>query len=241
MNNANFTSILFDFDGTLSAIDGMEFLADLKGLSDKVGSLAIRHKNTFSVSSDLYRQRLDCLRPHTIDIEHLIEAYKRNLLPGVERTFHHLHQLKKHIYIISGGIKNALIPMGELLGISADNIFAVELYFDSHGNMIGFDEESPLTDVQGKRRLIASLPLPRPSVFIGDGINDLAAGDVVDRFIGFGGAEYRPLIEEQCEWYIRQQDITTVLPAILTQEEMTELRENKINQLLQPKLSDLFP
>ena len=233
MTTAKFNSILFDFDGTLSTIDGIEFLAELKGVSEKVKSLAIRNKNTYSVSADLYRRRLECSQPHLRDIDQLIAAYKRALLPGVKQTFHWLHGLNKDIYIISGGIKNALIPVGELLGVSAERIFAVELEFDGQGNMIGFDSTSPRTDVGGKKQLIASLRLQRPSVLIGDGTNDVAARDSVDQCIGFGGVEYRPLIEEHCEWYVRDPAIITVLPAILTQEELSEVRKNWINQLSQ--------
>lgn len=228
MNRTNFSSILFDFDGTLTLMDGMDFLAELRGLEDELRAINATSRNTFSVTSERYKQRLELLKPHRRQLEKLVEAYTKQLVPGAAQVCEHLHRLGKEMYIISGGIRNAIVPVGKQLRIPPEHIFGVELYFDSTGRFGGYDTASPLTGVHGKKKIIRDLAPAPPVAFIGDGTNDVSARDSVDRFIGYGGAEYRPPIEEVCDTYITDRDFTAILPEILTETELRLVQEHSI-------------
>lgn len=228
MTKTNFSSILFDFDGTLSLIDGMDFLAELQGLTDELQAINATSRNTFSITSERYKQRLELLKPHRQQLEKLVEAYTKQLVPGAAQVCESLNRLGKELYIISGGIRNAIVPVGRALRIPSDHIFGVEVHFDSTGAYGGYDSTSPLTGVHGKKQIIRNLAPAPPVAFVGDGSNDLSARDTVDRFIGYGGAEYRPPIEEVCDVYITDRDFTAVLPEILTENELRLVEEHSI-------------
>ncbi|MEJ2050666.1 MAG: HAD-IB family phosphatase [Calditrichota bacterium] len=228
MNRTTFSSILFDFDGTLTSIDGMEFLAELQNLTNELNTITRTFRNTFSVTSDLYQKRMELLRPQRSHLEKLVDAYRQHLVPGAVQVCEMLHGLGKEIYILSGGIRNAIEPIGKSLRISPDHIFGVEVYFDPEGRFIGYDSNSPLTDIIGKKEIILNLTPSSPVAFIGDGTNDVAAREVVDKFIGYGGATYRPPIEEASDTYISDPDLTSVLPEILTTAELRQVQEHDI-------------
>ena len=220
MNTTQFHSVIFDFDSTLSTLEGVDYLAELHDCAEEVAALTAKAMNTYSITPDLYEKRLKLIHPRREDLATLAHAYKEHLVPGVEETVRILQDSGKTLYIVSGGIRKAIIPVGDYLGISPERIHAVDVFFTMEGEYSGFDRDSVLVRPDGKKKIIQYLAPEQPAVFIGDGANDLSARDPVYRFIGFGGAEYRPPIEEASEFYIKDKDFRATLPLILTQEEM---------------------
>ena len=91
----------------------------------------------------------------------------------------------------------------------------MDIRFDAGGAYAGFDANSPLTTANGKRALIAELPLERPILMLGDGATDLAARDVVDRFVAFTGFVARDAVVKQAKSALASFDelAELVLPA----------------------------
>jgi phosphoserine phosphatase len=89
--------------------------------------------------------------------------------------------------IVSGGLREAILPVAERLGIAEGDVHAVALRFTSGGAYAGFDAASPLATASGKRIVVASLALPRRILAVGDGATDLAICPAADLFAAFTG------------------------------------------------------
>ncbi len=48
-------------------------------------------------------------------------------------------------------------------------------------------------------------------LYVGDGKNDLDVYEDVAQFVGYGGAYYRPAIESQCEHYITEKSLLSLM------------------------------
>lgn len=218
-----FSTILFDCDGTLSTIEGIDTLADSYGVGTEVQELTAEAMGTLGMNHEIYHERLNIVKPTQDQVINLGHLYYVNRMPEISEVIHLLQRLNKTIYIISAGLYPAVKIFGELLKVPKKNIIAVDIQFDIEGNYQNFDHHSPLVNSMGKREIIASMGL-RQSVLVGDGLNDLVAKDVVTRFIGFGGKFYRQNIEANCEYYIKTPSMSALLPLVLTQEEYQSLK-----------------
>ena len=214
------SAILFDCDGTLSAIEGIDVLAEKNGVGDLVKSLTSQAMGKTGLTCKLYQERLGLVQPTLEQTLSLGKEYFANRAPDVLDVIQLLKRLKKSIYILSAGLSPAVKGFGELLQISPANIFAVDINFDFQGRFLNFAHDSPLVENEGKRVIVDELKKNHKNlIYIGDGLNDYATYDLVTRFIGYGGFYYRQNIADMCEYYIHSASMTALLPLILTQPE----------------------
>ena len=54
-------------------------------------------------------------------------------------------------------------------------------------------------------------------------MNDLPAMDAVELFIGYGGHQYREKVEQKAEHYITDSSFYSLLPLLLTTDELNQL------------------
>jgi D-3-phosphoglycerate dehydrogenase len=79
---------------------------------------------------------------------------------------------KESIYIISGGFLDFIYPVTDELKIPRENVFGNRFKIEN-GNIIGFDENNPLSRSGGKPDVIRNLMLePKQVKVIGDGYTD---------------------------------------------------------------------
>ncbi len=217
-------AIIFDCDGTLSHIEGIDELAAARQVSAVVKKLTAEAMGRGGINPALYRERLNLVLPTRTQVEKLGEHYFQQKTPGLTLVLDILQRLKKQVYIVSAGLMPAVAKFAELLKIKAENIFAVPIHFDEAGNYLDFDHESPLVRELGKRVIVQKIKEKYPRcVYVGDGLNDLETYDLVTRFVGYGGAYYRKNIEEQCEFYITASSMLPLLSLCLTEHELSFL------------------
>ncbi len=217
-------AVIFDCDGTLSSIEGIDELARNNGAGEKVRALTEEAMGKTGINPSLYRQRLDLVKPTQEQVIALGMEYFSHRVPDLEATLSLLKQLNKSIYIISAGLTPAVTIFGKLLQIPASNIFAVNIDFDDQGRFIDFNQKSPLVTKEGKRLIVTQIKAQHERLaFIGDGLNDCAAADLVTRFIGYGGNFYRENIAALCDYYIKTKSMASLLPLILTENECQSL------------------
>jgi len=218
------TAVIFDCDGTLSAIEGIDELARLHGMEAEVAALTASAMGTTGINPDLYHQRLDLVRPTQQEIAALGQAYWQHQVPHAKEVIDILQRLNKKVYVVSAGLYPAVASFSEQLGVPSNQVFAVDIRYDSNGQYIDFDRDSPLIHNDGKRAIITKLNTSLSDLcFVGDGLNDLAASDLVTRFIGFGGVFLREQIAAQCAFYLRPFSLAGVLALTLTETEMAKL------------------
>lgn len=220
-------AIIFDCDGTLSIIEGIEVLGRANGVGDRIKELTEQAISHIGMSPELYRERIELTRPARSQVIHLAQQYYAARAPSVAGVIEVLQQLGKSVYVVSSGINPAVMLFASMLGIPAAHVYAVKVNFSGSGDYLGYDESSVLTQRLGKRMIAEQLKTKHPRlIWIGDGMNDVIVKDQVVRFIGFGGAVYRDNVATQSDYYVTSQSMAPILPLCLTQVEANRLSSN---------------
>jgi phosphoserine phosphatase len=165
---------------------------------------------------EVYEKRLSLIRPDRDSINWLADLYIEEIVDGVQEVFATLATAKKELHIISGGIRQAILPLAKRLGLPATQVHAVDVYFNEDGSYCGYNHESPLARSGGKadicRRLLKS---PGSLVMIGDGKTDMEAKQAGAVVIGFGGVVDRAVVHEQADFYSAEPSLVSILAHIL--------------------------
>lgn len=212
----SFDVICFDCDSTLSRVEGIDELARRNGLFEQVAALTDAAMNGELALEQVYGHRLDMIKPDKASIEWLADLYIAEIVDGVSETIKTLQENGKLIHIVSGGLRQAILPLAALLGIQEDNVHAVDVLFDEQGDYQDFARQSPLAVSGGKARVCRRLRMHHSSlVMIGDGKTDLEAKQAGAFMIGFGGVVARPLVQEQADVFVSDASLTAILPYVL--------------------------
>jgi len=220
--------IFFDCDSTLSSIEGIDELARLKGKAGRVGLLTNKAMDGELDLAEVYGKRLRAIKPTRAQLKAVEERYWETMVDDAQAVIAALRALEAHVFIISGGLIDAVKGFGRRLGVEAEHIRAVELeYNELSGRWWDYSEpqaqqskmyldynEGPLTVSSGKSAIIRELAGARPGrrMMIGDGSSDLAAASEVDLFVGFGGVVARERVEAGAEVYLRSASLAPILP-----------------------------
>ncbi|MDD9956985.1 MAG: HAD-IB family phosphatase [Anaerolineaceae bacterium] len=220
--------IFFDCDSTLSAIEGIDELARLKGKGWRVSVLTERAMNGELDLAGVYGKRLQAIRPTRGQVNAIVERYQQTLVPDAQALLDALQFLGKTVFIISGGLAEPVRGLGQRLGIPAERIRAVELEYDRlagewwryheaqtqhHQAWLDY-QVGPLTVSSGKPLMVSELAGDRPGrrLMIGDGVSDLATREVVDLFVGYGGVTARDAVREHADAFIHCPSLAPLLP-----------------------------
>lgn len=227
MSAPPFQSVWFDCDSTLSAIEGVDELVreTAPELRSEIRTLTERAMNGDLPLAEVYELRLARIAPTRAQLERVGELYVRQALPDAAAVVAALQALGKTVGVVSGGLLPAVAVLARSLGVPASLVQAVPLQFTAHGDYVDFDRRSPLWRNGGKVEVLrARPPRERPLAFVGDGITDLEAKPVVDRFIGFGGIARRTAVEQGADYYVTQPRLAAILPHLLAAGELSRLQ-----------------
>lgn len=207
--------IIFDCDSTLSTIEGIDELAALKNCRDKITALTNQAMNGEVPLEAIYTKRLDIIRPSRADLAIIAEQYRNTRTIGALETIATLKAAGIKVAIISGGLRDAILPLAADVGINEQDVFAVNLKFDSNDNYQAVIE-NPLTTANGKRPIAALWKAKHglSTVYlIGDGMSDVAAKgeEAANAVIGYGGVVIRDAVRQAADCYIAEQDLKNIL------------------------------
>jgi len=196
-----FATVALDVDSTVSGIEGIDWLAARRGeiVEKRVVDLTKQAMLGMIPLEQVYRARLDAIRPRRDDIDALARAYVEELAPGCAEAISELRHAGVQVILVSGGIRNALLRLALHLDFDVGDLHAVDIRLDTGGAYTGFDASSPLTMSTGKHTLLASLSLPRPLLMVGDGATDLATRGAVDSFAAYTGFVSREAVVRQAD------------------------------------------
>lgn len=212
----SFDVVCFDCDSTLSRIEGIDELARRNGIFDEVAALTDAAMNGELALEEVYAKRLELIKPDKASIDWLAALYISELVEGVVETVAALQANAKQIHIISGGLRQAILPLAAQLGIPEQHVHAVDIEFGADGGYLDFARHSPLAVSGGKARICRRLRMQHSSlVMVGDGKTDLEAKQAGAYMIGFGGVVRRPLVENQADCYVADASLTAILPHVL--------------------------
>ena len=212
----NFEIICFDCDSTLSRIEGIDECAKTVGLGSEMAALTNAAMNGELALEAIYQKRLDLIKPDKEAIKSLADLYISEMVTGVSEVFKTLHQQGKQIHIISGGLRQAILPLAKLLAVPENQVHAVDVLFNQDGSYQDFNQKSPLARTGGKAEICQQISAsPETMILIGDGKTDLEVQQIGVKVIGFGGVARRDIVEQQADFYVIEQSLTGVLKYIL--------------------------
>ena len=224
-----FDALVFDCDGTLSSIEGIDQLALMAQTGPQVAQLTEEAMSQSGLNQALFAKRLDLIQPTQQSIQTLAQSYWEHQTPDIYTCIQVLKSLGKTIYIASAGLLPAVAPFGQRLGVKKEHCFAVAITFDAQGLYLGFDQQSPLVLNEGKKQVVQSLAQSHRKIgFVGDGCNDVACAEVVDFFIGYGFLSKRTQVQEASDVYLTCKSMAPILPLILTHDEKKQLSKESL-------------
>lgn len=200
-----FASLLLDVDSTLAGVEGIDWLAARRGpeVAAAVADATERAMRGALPLDAVYGERLARVRPGRADCAALAEAYAAALAPGAADALARLHVAGVRVALVSGGLRQAILPFARALGFAPDDVHAVDVVFDPGGGYFAYDAGSPLATQGGKgevaRRVLAAWgTVARAALGCGDGSTDVAlrgegastgACDALAAFTGFARRE----------------------------------------------------
>lgn len=189
------TNYIIDFDSTFTQVEALDELAkiSLKNNPDRqkylddiasLTNLAMDGKLSFRESLTKRVQLLHANKDH-LDI--LIKKLKKKVSASFSRNRSFFKENSKDVLIVSGGFKEFICPVVANYHIPAENVYANTFIFDVDGNIIGFDETNPLSEENGKVKLLKELKLEGTIYGIGDGYSDfqLKESGMIEKFYAF--------------------------------------------------------
>ena len=182
-----FASVILDVDSTLCGIEGIDWLAERRGpvVGEQVIALTERAMRGEIALDSVYGERLALVRPRRDEVDALANAYVASLAPGAAEAIGRLRAAGRRVVVVSGGVREAILPMARFVGIDERDVHAVAVHCDANGAYTGFESASPLATAVGKRAVAASLGLPSRVLAMGDGATDLAMRPAIDAFAAF--------------------------------------------------------
>ena len=184
-----YCSLVLDVDSTVAGIEGIDWLAARRGpeVAQQISELTLGAMEGRVKLEGVYALRLERIRPGRDDIDALSRAYVDAIAPGAVDTIGRVRAAGVHVVLVSGGLRQAILPLARQLGVAPEDLHAVSIEFDRGGAYLQHDAESPLTRGDGKGYVVASLHLGPPIIAVGDGATDLAMRDAADSFVAFTG------------------------------------------------------
>jgi HAD superfamily phosphoserine phosphatase-like hydrolase len=181
--------VVIDVDSTLAGIEGIDWLATRRGpeLAREVASLTERAMTGEMPLERVYGLRLTMVAPSRDDVGALSAAYRNAVAPGAAAAIRRMRAAGVTVALVSGGVREAILPLARELGLPAAAVHAVSVRFDGSGAYVGYDEKSPLSTQTGKESIVRDLDLPRPLLAVGDGATDAAMRGAADAFAAYTG------------------------------------------------------
>jgi phosphoserine phosphatase len=205
---SRFNSIILDVDSTLSDVEGIDWLAAQRGAEIEAWSAGLTERamqGEIPIEA-VYGERMRIVKPTLPEIQKLGKIYIERIATRAIETIGELRANNVDVVMVSGGLRQAILPLARELGVGEENVYAVSVFFDQDGGYAGFDDASLLTRQSGKRTIVGQMDLKGPILAVGDGMTDCEIKSVVQGFAAFTGFTRREAVIEQADYVIENFD-----------------------------------
>lgn len=176
-------TFIFDFDSTITQVEAFDELAAIslrkhpqrEHIIAEIKDITNQGMEGKIPVTESLRKRIVLLHATMADVDQLVRLLKRKITPSLLRNKVFFKRERKHVYVVSNGFREFIVPVVKELGISGDHIFANTLVTDEHGVIIGYDQHNLLAQENGKALQLKALHLPGEVCVIGDGYTDYLA------------------------------------------------------------------
>ncbi len=192
----------------MSGVEGIDWLASRRGAEVEAwsGSLTARAMEGLIPIEAVYGERMAIVKPSLSEIRELGAVYIDRVAPGAREVLAEFREHGVELVLVSGGLREAILPLAKELGIGEGRVHAVSVFFASDGEYTGFDERSLMTRQNGKRATVKEMALKGPVLAVGDGMTDCEIRPVVDGFAAFTGFMKREPVVERADYVIDNFD-----------------------------------
>jgi hypothetical protein len=186
-------AIVLQVDATVSAIDGLTWLAARRDAAtvDRLSALQREAAAQRWGWADLTRARLKQLRPRRAEVNELGAAYLAALVPGAVQAAQALRRAGISVSLASDVAAEALFGIATALGVSPNELYAPRLRFDAIGAYVGCDLNTARVDDANDATGSPSLASTARTMFVGTRRTAVFAPRLTDDFIAFAGVVAR--------------------------------------------------
>jgi phosphoserine phosphatase len=207
--------VVFDCDSTLSAVEGIDVLAEAEAAGEVAVLTAAAMRGELPLDA-VYGRRLERVRPDRAALAGLGRTYVDTLVDDAAGVVAALRAERIAVRIVSGGLLPAVRVLARHLGLTDADVAAVDVRFDAAGRYTGYETDSPLARAGGKTDVLSAWRRAlAPLHFIGDGATDLEASGAVDLFVAYAGVVERPAVTAGADIVLRARSLAPVLPLAL--------------------------
>ncbi|MCY4781011.1 HAD-IB family phosphatase [Sphingobacterium sp. UT-1RO-CII-1] len=200
---------IIDFDSTFTQVEALDELAMIslenhpnrekiyQQIEDYT-NLAMEGKISFRES---LAGRVKLLNANKSHLDKLVLRLKKKVSRSFERNKDFFKKNEDTAWIVSGGFKEFITPVVTPYHIKKENIYANTFKFDDAGNIIGYDENNPLSEEGGKVKLLKELNIEGRIFGIGDGYSDfqLKESGLIEKFFAFTENISRKSVTEKAD------------------------------------------
>lgn len=200
---------IIDFDSTFTQVEALDELARISLANhpnkekiyqqiEDYTNLAMEGKLSFSES---LAQRVKLLESKEEHLAKLIKHLKKKVSKSFSRNADFFKKHADEVLIVSGGFKEFITPVVSQYHIKKENIYANTFQVDQDGQIIGYDQNNPLSEEGGKVKLLKQLNLQGNIYGIGDGYSDyqLRESGLIQKFYAFTENIVREKVVKQAD------------------------------------------
>lgn len=207
---------IIDFDSTFTKVEGLDELAAISlanqdNKAEIVGQIKAITDQGMSGNlpfKESLERRLKLLKANKKHLSLLVERLKDKVSDSMKRNRAFFEDFSDQIFIISSGFKEFIVPIVIEFGIKLENIYANEFIFNENDEIIDFKRDNPLSQDNGKVKLIASLNLQGDVFVIGDGYTDyeIRKAGLANKFYAFTENVSREIVTENADHVVPNLD-----------------------------------
>lgn len=173
-----YQTVIFDFDSTLIRFESLEVILAKVIEADKAKQQKFVKLTEMAMNGDLsfqqaLQKRLEIALPSKQGIADFVDAYcPKALTSGIKALVDILQMSKVKVFIISGGLKEAILPFARYLNIPDSCVHAVEINWTKDDRFQSLNEQNgfAVSKLAGTRK-VQSLFVGK-TVIVGDGYTD---------------------------------------------------------------------
>jgi D-3-phosphoglycerate dehydrogenase len=200
---------IIDFDSTFTQVEALDELARISLQHhpareliyeeiERLTNLAMNGQISFRES---LTGRVKLLQANRSHLQKLVSVLKKKVSHSFARNKAFFKKNQDSVLIVSGGFKEFITPVVSAYHIAKENIYANTFLFDEQDNIIGYDDQNPLSEEGGKVKLLKQLQLPGRIFGIGDGYSDfqLKESGLIEQFFAYTENIERKSVAEKAD------------------------------------------
>lgn len=201
-------TIIVDFDSTILRGELLEMIAEIVFRHDEkkeekvrqiaqITALGMEGKISFEESLS---KRLSLIKMTKKHLDECVDLTKQL----INQDYLDMHDFlnSKNLFVVSGGYKNVIDEVADLIKVKKHNIFANDLIF-AGDDFIGIEKDNPLAKSNGKAVVSRGLKKGK-TLMIGDGMTDylVKKDGAADYFSAYVGIVSRDAVAKQADFVL---------------------------------------